>query len=153
MWRLIWVCIVFQWLFYGFPGKNGLMCGTPQGGQKSKVVKKKKTVQTQIRCLNAASDLDLHYLYKIYSNFYKNTPDTPKMVNGLIPFIRIDQSTGHKWLMIWWMVDLQIYVLSNSISVISGWWTKDNERLCAMEPHLRLRRFPLELDLNLVQLD
>ena len=29
----------------------------------------------------------------------------------------------------------------------------DNERLCAMEPHLRLRRFCLEQGLNLCQLD
>ena len=28
----------------------------------------------------------------------------------------------------------------NSISVISGWWVDDNERLCTMEPHLQLKR-------------
>ena len=32
----------------------------------------------------------------------------------------------------------------NSISVISGRCADNNERLCAMEPHLRLRRFRLE---------
>ena len=26
------------------------------------------------------------------------------------------------------------------ISVISGWWVGNNEKLCAMEPHLRLER-------------
>ena len=32
-----------------------------------------------------------------------------------------------------WMDDLRFYVLFNSVSVISGWWEVDNERLCAME--------------------
>ena len=31
------------------------------------------------------------------------------------------------------MDDLQFYVLFNSLSVISGQWEVDNERLCAME--------------------
>ena len=31
------------------------------------------------------------------------------------------------------MDDLRLYVLFNSISVISGRWPDDNERLCAME--------------------
>ena len=39
------------------------------------------------------------------------------------------------------MDDLKFYVLFNSISVISGRLADDNERLCAMEPRLRLRRF------------
>ena len=43
-----------------------------------------------------------------------------------------------------WMDDLQFYILFNSISVISEWWTDGNERLCAMEARLRLRRFRLE---------
>ena len=43
-----------------------------------------------------------------------------------------------------WMDDLRIYVRFNSISVISGKWADDNERLCATEPRLRLRRFRLK---------
>ena len=43
-----------------------------------------------------------------------------------------------------WMDDLRFYVLSNSIPVISGRCSDDNERLCAMELRLRLRRFHLE---------
>ena len=43
-----------------------------------------------------------------------------------------------------WMDDLRFYVLFNSISVISGRCLDDNERLCAMELGLRLRRFHLE---------
>ena len=39
------------------------------------------------------------------------------------------------------MDDLRFYVLSNSISVISGRCLDDNERLCAMELRLRLKRF------------
>ena len=35
------------------------------------------------------------------------------------------------------------YVLFNTISVISGLWKGDNERLCAEEPHLRLERLLL----------
>ena len=38
------------------------------------------------------------------------------------------------------MDDLRFYVLFNSISVISGRWADDNERLCAMEPCLRMNR-------------
>ena len=40
-----------------------------------------------------------------------------------------------------WMDDLRFYVLFNSISVITGQWEVDNERLCAMELRLRWRRF------------
>ena len=40
-----------------------------------------------------------------------------------------------------WMDDLLFYVLFNSISVVSGRCLDDNERLCAMEFRLRLRRF------------
>ena len=36
------------------------------------------------------------------------------------------------------MPDLQFYEFLNSISVISGRWTGDNEKQCAMEPRLRL---------------
>ena len=43
-----------------------------------------------------------------------------------------------------WMDDLRFYVLFNSISVISGRCLGDNERLCAMELRLRMRRFHLE---------
>ena len=41
----------------------------------------------------------------------------------------------------WMEDDLRFYVLFNSISVIPGGWADDNERLCAMESRLRLRRF------------
>ena len=36
-----------------------------------------------------------------------------------------------------WMDELQFYSHFNSISVISGQWLGDCERLCAMEPCLR----------------
>ena len=52
-----------------------------------------------------------------------------------------------------WMDDLQFYILFNYISVISGRWVDANERLSAMEPHLRLRRFRLERGLNSGPLD
>ena len=38
------------------------------------------------------------------------------------------------------MDNLQFYVLFNSISVISGLWACDNERLCALERCLQLKR-------------
>ena len=38
------------------------------------------------------------------------------------------------------MNDLRFYVLVHSISVISGRWLGNNERLCAMEPRLRLKK-------------
>ena len=34
-----------------------------------------------------------------------------------------------------WMDELRFF---NSISVISGRWVDDNERLCVLKPHLRL---------------
>ena len=43
-----------------------------------------------------------------------------------------------------WMDDLRFYVLFNSISVMSGRCSDDNEKLCAMELHLRLRRFHIQ---------
>ena len=42
-----------------------------------------------------------------------------------------------------WMDGLLLYVFFNSLSVISGRWADDNERLFAMEPRLRRRRFRL----------
>ena len=51
------------------------------------------------------------------------------------------------------MHDLRFYVLFNSISVISRRLAGDNERLCAMEPHIRLRRFRLERGSNSGPLD
>ena len=45
------------------------------------------------------------------------------------------------------MGDLR-YVLFNSISVISGRWAGDNERLCAMEPRLRLNKSPSQTGLE-----
>ena len=47
-----------------------------------------------------------------------------------------------------WLCDLRFFVLFNSISVISGRWTDDDERLCAMELRLRLKRFRLERGSN-----
>ena len=43
-----------------------------------------------------------------------------------------------------WMDDLLFYVLLNSISVISRRCSDDDERLCAMELCIRLRRFHRE---------
>ena len=49
------------------------------------------------------------------------------------------------------MDDLRFYVLFNTVSVISGQWEVDNERLCAMQLRLRLRRFRFERDSTLVR--
>ena len=51
------------------------------------------------------------------------------------------------------MHDLQCFVLFNSISVKSGRWEGDNERLCVMEPCLRLERFPPRAGLESGPLD
>ena len=40
-----------------------------------------------------------------------------------------------------WIDDLLCYVLLNSVSVISGRWDVDDERLCPVELCLQLRRF------------
>ena len=44
-----------------------------------------------------------------------------------------------------WMDEPRFYVLFNGISVILGRWADENEKLCAITPRLRLRRFRLEL--------
>ena len=38
-----------------------------------------------------------------------------------------------------WMDDRQFYVFFNSVSVISGRLLDGNEKLCTMEPHLRMK--------------
>ena len=40
------------------------------------------------------------------------------------------------------MDNLRFYVLFNSISVISGRWAGNKERLCVMDPRLRFTRYP-----------
>ena len=50
-----------------------------------------------------------------------------------------------------WIDDLRFYALFNSISFISGRCLDDNERLCAVELRLRLRRFRLERGSNAVR--
>ena len=47
-----------------------------------------------------------------------------------------------------WMDDLRSYVLFYCISVISGRWLGDNERLRSMEPRLRLEKFPPQAGLE-----
>ena len=47
-----------------------------------------------------------------------------------------------------WMDDLRFHVLFNSISVISGRWLGDHERLSAMKPHLRLDGYPPQAGLE-----
>ena len=47
------------------------------------------------------------------------------------------------------MDDSQFYLLFNSISVISGQWGNDNERLCLMEPSLGLKRSLPQVELKL----
>ena len=46
------------------------------------------------------------------------------------------------------MDNLRFYVLFNRISVLSGRFLDDNERLCAMEHRLRLERFPSQAGLE-----
>ena len=52
-----------------------------------------------------------------------------------------------------WMEEMRFYVIFNSIEVISGQWTDDNEKLCAMEPRLRLGIFHPERGSNSGPLD
>ena len=47
------------------------------------------------------------------------------------------------------MNDLRFYLLLNSIPVISGRRLGNNERLCAMEPRLRLKKFLPQAGLKL----
>ena len=46
------------------------------------------------------------------------------------------------------MDDLQFFILFNSIAVISGPWMGDNNRLCVVEPRLRLKRSPSQAGLE-----
>ena len=52
-----------------------------------------------------------------------------------------------------WMDDLLLYVSFNSFSVISSRWVDGNERLCAVEPRLRLGRVCHDRGLNPRPLD
>ena len=47
------------------------------------------------------------------------------------------------------MDDLRFYMFFNSVSVISGGWAVDNEKLCEMELHLWLRSICHERGSNL----
>ena len=40
------------------------------------------------------------------------------------------------------MDDLRFYVFFSSVSTVSGRWTDDYERLCEMEPRLKLKKSP-----------
>ena len=48
---------------------------------------------------------------------------------------------NNKYLLYDCMVDLQFYFLFNSISVLSGRWEVNDERLCSVEPHLFLKTY------------
>ena len=50
-----------------------------------------------------------------------------------------------------WMMDDMRFTSFSTVFVISGRWKVDNERLCAMELRLRLRRFRLERGSNSVR--
>ena len=41
-----------------------------------------------------------------------------------------------------WLDDMRVYLIFNSISVISGQWIGDNEMLYALKPLLRMKMFP-----------
>ena len=57
---------------------------------------------------------------------------------------RENPKTQQNFFRIWWMNgpidDLPFYDLFNSISVILGWWERDNERLCALTCSMRFLR-------------
>ena len=62
----------------------------------------------------------------------------------LFPFVKmVEDHEG-------WMDDMRFCNLFNNISVISGQWKADSERLCAIELHLRLGGFCLERGSNSV---
>ena len=54
------------------------------------------------------------------------------IVNGIVIELRFRFYYWGSW----------ITIFSKSISVISGRWENDNQKLCSMEPRLRLYRFP-----------
>ena len=66
-----------------------------------------------------------------------SNPSMGQNSHGVCQFlVKMSPSNG-------WMDDLRFYALFNSISVISGRWVDDNEKLCAVElkrapPHARL---------------
>ena len=49
---------------------------------------------------------------------------------------------GWRWMDGWMGGGLRFFVLFNSISLISGQWAGDNQRLCAKKPRLRQRSNP-----------
>ena len=52
-----------------------------------------------------------------------------------------------------WIDDMRSFVLLNSISVISGQWEVDNERLCAMKLRLLVEKISPRARIELGPLD
>ena len=80
--------------------------------------------------------------------YFLNPPLHSRLIRPTVPQ-QIQYSEMDGW-MDGWMDDLRFF---NSVSVISGRWADDNERLCAMEPRSRLTRFRLEVGSNAGPLD
>ena len=75
---------------------------------------------------------------------FRDTAFSKLMMSQCLVVIKFSFEAGMGLYKDGWMDDLRFYVLFNSIPVISGRCSDDNERLCAMELRLRLRRFRLE---------
>ena len=71
-------------------------------------------------------------------SYHSSFGDIPNSISSLPGNLSVSTVKSLRW-----MDGLQFYVLFNSVSIISGQWEIDNERLCAMELHLQLRRFRL----------
>ena len=78
----------------------------------------------------------------------KQTHVRPCSASALFPYRNVYgkcskvENIDQKPLELGWIDDLRFYVLFNSISVKSGRWVGDHERLCAMEPCLCLNGSP-----------
>ena len=93
-----------------------------------------------------------HFRYCVemcYSNHKQGCESLMKNNSTVLNMLSYSQFFINKYVQVYgWIDDLRCYALFNSISVISGRWADNNERLCAMDPNLRLRRFCLERDSN-----
>ena len=100
--------------------------------------------------MNLLPQEQILFLYKLTFNEreveMKTAAFSPESIPIHLQCLRIAAFDG-------WMDDLQFHVLFNSISVISGQWEVDNEKLCAMKPCLQWRRFCLEQGSNSGPLD
>ena len=101
----------------------------------------------RIDCISIFLYLHIKVHYKLIKHFFGKSKSTKgnncskcdRVSYRVRPFMVL--CSFHYCMKDGWVNDLRFYVLGNSISVITGRCLDNNERLCAMELRLQMRRF------------